>query len=169
MSRSKPQEGKEIKVDQSILRKGGIKIAKPLVRIGIALGISLATGGIGFKLTSASSFGERFYSPEVQLIATLAIAFISPFALYSGLKQAKPYGVGWSYLIGAKIGATAGLFIGLAITGFTIYYQAMWIMGEKKLIAGAFILGGLTGLLIGTVVGLIMLPLARIVEGVLSS
>ena len=157
------------KKGEKVPRFIGKPFLRSLIRIILSLGISLATGGIGFKLTSASSFGERFYSPEVQLIATLAIAFISPFALYSGLKQAKPYGVGWSYLIGAKIGATAGLFIGLAITGFTIYYQAMWIMGEKKLIAGAFILGGLTGLLIGTVVGLIMLPLARIVEGVLSS
>jgi hypothetical protein len=154
---------------QKISREIFSYFGKPLSRIGFSLILIFAAAGIGYTLTSASSFGEKFYSPEVQLISVVLIALVAPFVIYSGMKQALWRRVIWSYLIGAKLGGFTGLFIGVMLTGATIYYRAMWIMSEKKLIAGAFILGGISGLLTGAVVGLIMLPLARIVFGYLQS
>lgn len=113
-------------------------------------------------LTSKSSLGDNYYTYPGQLISVLTTIFLVPFVLNYAAENAKAHSTGWSYLIGAKVGSWVGLIISFIAGLCSILLKARWVLEEFRIALAAFFLILISGLVVGAIIGMLLLPIVRL-------
>lgn len=133
---------------------------RKLIAVITATGLCVVASG---WLTSKSSLGTNYYTYTGFLAAIIVSLILAPPLLNYALERAKARSPAWSYWIGAKAGSWLGVAVSLIVGFLSISLKARWLLEELRIALAALTLTLISGLVIGGLIGMLLLPILRLI------